>query len=478
MPFVRCCLLCICVLAAARATEAWAQAPAPAPAEPPPAPAEPPPAPAEPPPAPAEPTPAPDPAPGPAPAEPAHTHAHESVPDRPGYARVYGYMNAFLGEIAPFTRERPVAYDRTIGKVLKRQAPMNYSVDAFLMIQGTIGDRYRYFLNVAALGAGDPNERPSLELRNAWVEASIYGQALAIRVGRLYRRFGLYNEILDATPTFIGIREPEILDDSHLMVTRTTNLMLLGAHDHGAHRIDYSLTTGNDERESNQVPLGAELSYSYEQIFKVGVFYYDTMGKAKPAIAVGEGSPKGGVANWMAEDRYRVLNVYGQFTAGPWIAQAEICQSWHRARRDPAATLLLADPSASLSPYQYQHFFSDPLDDTPPTEADVRQRATYTTRAAYLRVGHELRDGMFTPYFQGDYYHNHEMVPLARFGGDNEAGYSDHGSFFRIALGFMFRPIAPVALKLEYATHLNIEWAGASYTDPELRASFSYFWEL
>ncbi|HWO19878.1 MAG TPA: hypothetical protein VNO30_13925 [Kofleriaceae bacterium] len=472
MLFVRS-LLCICVLATVTATEAWAQAPAPEPAEPAPTPAEPASAPAAP-----APAPTPTPAPAPTPAAPPPTPAHESVPDRPSYARVYGYLNALLGEIAPFTLERPVTYDRATGEVIKGQGRMSFDVDAFVMVQGTIGDRYRYFLNFAALGAADPNERPSLELRNAWVEASIYGQALAIRAGRLYRRFGLYNEILDATPTFIGIREPEILDNGHLMVTRTTNLMLLGAYGEGTHRIDYSLTTGNDERAGNQVPLGAELSYSYEQILKVGVFYYDTMGEAKPAVTVGKGSPKGGVANWMAEDRYRVLDIYGQLTAGPWIAQAEICQSWHRARRDPAATLLLADPRASLSPYQYQHFFSDPLDDTPPTEADVRQRATYTTRASYLRLGYELRDGMFTPYLQGDYYHNHEMVPLTAFGGDNEAGYSDHGSFFKIALGAMFRPIAAVALKLEYGTHLNMEWAGTSYADPEMRASFSYFWEL
>jgi hypothetical protein len=483
-PFVRSCVLCACLLAPA--ASAWAQPTAPTPPRDPAAPtggsAEPAPAPPAPPapapapagaPTPAAPVPAPA-APAPAPAAPVPEPTAEKLFD----TRVYGYLSSFLDQIAPFTLERPLAYDRASNKLVKELEPMGFNVDAFLMIQGTIGNRYRFFMNIATIGAGDPIEARELELRNGWVEASLYGQALAVRAGRMYRRFGLYNEILDATPTFIGIKEPEILDDDHLMITRTTNLMLHGAYVADSHKLEYALATGADEREKNQVPLGADLSYSYEHRLKLGVSYYDTMGKAKPGVAVGAGSPKGGVADWMAEDRYRAIDVYAQVVHGPWIAQLEYCAARHHGRRDPAAVLSLADPAADLSPAQYRRFFTDPYDDTPPTEADVIRGATYTAQTAYLRVGYELRDGMFTPYLQGDYYRNPETVPLEAFGGDNEAGFDDRGRFFKGALGFMFRPLPQIALKLEYGSHLFMKWGGTSYVDPELRASFSYFWEI
>jgi hypothetical protein len=476
---VRRCPSCVCTLALALifalapAADAWGQTPPPAP--PPAAPTGPGPT--------TAPATATAPAAGaPAPAETAKiapaSEPAETTVEKVFDTRVYGYIHSFLDTIPPLTAKRPLSYDRTTNQVVKEQENLDFDVDAFLMIHGTIGNRYRYFLNVAARGGGDAIESAKIELRNAWIEASLYGQLLAVRAGRMYRRFGLYNEILDATPTFIGIIEPEILDADHLMVTRTTNLMLLGAYVKDVHKVEYSITTGRDERESNQVPLGLDVNYNYQHRFKLGVSYYDSMGKAVPGVAVGEGSPKGGVADWMAVDKYRVIDAYAQLIEGPWIAQLEYCIAPHNAQRDPTSTVLLADPAASLSPIQYQRYFTDAFDDTPPTEAEVRREAKYTAQTAYVRLGYELRDGMFTPYLQGDYYKNPETVPVRSFGGDFEAGYDDKGQFLKTTLGFMYRPLPAIALKVEYGAHLLQKWGGTSYVDPELRASFSLFWEL
>ncbi len=402
----------------------------------------------------------------------------DSPPDRIFHTRVYGFINAFLTQIAPLTPERPLAYDRATDQVIKAQEPTSFNVDAFVMVQGTIGDRYRYFLNVAAVGAADPIRGTAVELRNAWVEASLYGERLAVRAGRMYRRFGLYNEMLDATPTFMGIREPEILDSDHLMITRTTNLMLHGAYLRGVHKVEYSLATGADERKSNQVPLGVDVNYTYEDWIKVGISYYDTMGKAKPGVGVLEGSPKGGVANWMAEDRYRAFNAYAQIEKGPWRAQLEYCIAPHDAKRDPAAVMQLSVAAANLSPAQYQRFFTSPFDGPPPLETDVIQDVKYTAQTAYFRLGYDLSDGKLTPYLQGDYYQNPEIVPLRQYGGDNEAGFDDRGRFLKGTVGLMYRPMSPVALKVEYSSHFFTKWGGTSYIDPELVASLSYFWEL
>ena len=114
--------------------------------------------------------------PAPATPAPAPASTHEKLYD----TRVYGYLNSYLEQIEPMTLARPFAYDRATGQVRKDEEPLGFGIDAFVMVQGTIGHRYRYFLNIAALDAGDPVENAHIELRNAWVEASLYGQALAV----------------------------------------------------------------------------------------------------------------------------------------------------------------------------------------------------------------------------------------------------------------------------------------------------------
>src|SRR5688572_24992261 len=200
---------CVCSLVPAAA---WGQPPTP---PPPTAPTDPAPDPAPPP----APTPVPAPTPQPDPVTPPPTTPptdkpppiEESTPAKSSETRIYGYLNAFIGHLAPLATARPLEYDRAANESVESLVENQHNVDAFVMVQGTLGNRYRYFLNVAAPGAGDAIESTSIELRNAWVEASLYGEYLAVRAGRLYRRFGLYNELLDATPTFLGIKEPEIL---------------------------------------------------------------------------------------------------------------------------------------------------------------------------------------------------------------------------------------------------------------------------
>ena len=76
------------------------------------------------------------------------------------------------------------------------------------MLQYAINDRFKTFVN---LGAADAE---NVEVRNMWGEYK-HNQYLNVRLGKTYRRFGLYNEILDAVPTYIGIEPPERLTASH-----------------------------------------------------------------------------------------------------------------------------------------------------------------------------------------------------------------------------------------------------------------------
>jgi hypothetical protein len=344
------------------------------------------------------------------------------------------------------------------------------------MVQGTIMERYRFFLNFAAPKAGDIAEDVLLGVRNAWVEVPVIGDALQVRVGKTYRRFGLYNEILDATPTFIGIEPPELFDDDHLMLTRTTNLMV-----HGSWQpldqayVRWSLTTGNDERAGFAVPVGGDLRVQLFQMLVLGSSAYWSGGDAGPTRSVGDGSPKGGVANWMASDNFGVVGGYAQLETHGLLVQAEGWVAPHQAVRDRDAVLLLAD--ANLNTTQRERFFVD--GDPAKGVADVN--VNYLVATAYGRVGYDVRIGedmSIIPYGQVDWYSNPESVQQKSFGGDgDEAGLADDGVFYKLTAGAVVRPTPPIALKVDSSVHiLNVNGALDYY--PELRVSLSYLWEL
>ena len=342
-----------------------------------------------------------------------------------------------------------------------------------VMVQGSIYDKYKIFLNLASPGSGSNIDDEPVVVRNAWVEAPLYRSYLNLRFGKTYRRFGLYNEILDAVPTFIGIEAPELFDKDHLIVTRTTNLMLHGSFDLGAAILNYSLTTGQEERAERSVPIGADVYVDLPFGVKLGSSFYTTGGKALPSRAVGDGSPRGGVVNWMAEDEFVVFGGYAQLKQWNLILQAEYWQAEHDGTRDAAAVSQLAD--AGLNPAQRRRFFTG----GDPAAAPITS-AKYTIRTFYLRAGYEIALGeraSITPYAQFDYYSNPETINAKAYGGDNEAGLTDDGRFEKYTAGLVLRPVSQVAFKVDGSGHRQ-QFNGKSEFYPEIRLSLAYLWEL
>jgi hypothetical protein len=387
----------------------------------------------------------------------------------PFRAKLYGFIDSYW-EKSGRTPES-IGAD---GATDYEKNPYEFDVlNLHVMVQGALYEKYRFFVNLAAPSVGSPTEDGPVQVRNAWVEAPLWGRYLNVRAGKTYRRFGLYNEILDAVPTFIGIEPPEIFDRDHLMLTRTTNLMLHGSADAGPAVFNYSLTTGTDERVSGAFPVGGDLNFEFPFGLKLGSSFYFSGGGAESGKKVGEGSPTGGVVDWMAKDTYRVLGGYAQLRKDGWILQAEYWRAHHDARRDPAqVALLLADGSLFASQVQRFTVDGDP--------GMIRTKAKYDIDAFYFRGGYEFALGRLsslTPYLQYDYYSNPEAVKSKSLGGDNEAGAAQDGKFHKYTAGAVYRPVPPVALKVDSSVHsYNFNDEHVFY--PEVRASFSYLWEL
>ncbi len=395
--------------------------------------------------------------------------AEDEAEVAPFRAKLYGFIDSYW--------EKTGRTPDTIGADGKTEYSKNpYEFDVpnlHVMVQGAVYEKYRFFVNLAAPGSGSPTSDAYVQVRNAWVEAPLFARYLNVRVGKTYRRFGLYNEILDAVPTFIGIEPPEIFDRDHLMLTRTTNLMLHGSSDAGAAVFNYSLTTGTDERVSGAFPVGGDLNFELPFGLKLGTSFYFTGGGASSGRRVGEGSPTGGVADWMVKDSYRVLGGYAQLRDRGWILQAEYWRAHHDARRDPdQVALLLADGSLYASQLARFTINGNP--------ALIRTRAVYDINAFYFRGGHEFTLGRLsslTPYVQYDYYSNPETVKSKSLGGDDEAGAAQNGKFHKYTAGVVYRPVPAVALKVDSSVH-SYKFNDEYVFYPELRCSFSYLWEL
>lgn len=413
------------------------------------------------------PTPAPPVTPDPATADPDDGAATAPV----FTARLYGYIDAHY--------EKSAAVPSRIedGQTVFDKQPGEWDVANFnVMIQGNVFGKYRYFLNLASPGSGSPGEDAVVGVRNAWVELPIYRDLFNLRAGKLYRRFGLYNESLDAVPTFIGIEPPEMFDSDHLMLTRTTNAMLHGKVTSQDTTLSYALSTGNDERESSEIPLGADLRFDFPPGVQIGASYYATNGNAAPSVSFEDGkSPIGGVAHWMARDDFKVYSVFAQLITAGVTLQVEYTAAQHEAERDPDKVATLAQ-EAGLSEPQLARFFIDPAD---PMAGNVRQDVSYQVRAAYVRVGYEIKVAgwQLVPYGQFDYYSNTENIDSEDYGGDHEAGLADNGVFYKSTLGLVVRPARFVALKVDGSTHTHL-FNGTYETYPEVRTSLSLYWEF
>lgn len=394
----------------------------------------------------------------------------EEYADESQVVRIYGFIDAYAEKVA----ETPAGVGAN-GDTIYESNPYEFDVpNLHFMVQGVIGGKYRYFLNLAAPGSGGVGGDEPLGVRNAWVEAPILGNSLQIRWGKTYRRFGLYNEILDAVPTFIGIEAPELFDNDHLMVTRTTNLMIHGNLPIAGNTLQYAVMTGNDERADGAVPIGGDLRFKWGSKLQIGSSFYTSGGDATPTRAVGDGSPKGGVINWMSEDQYMVFGGYAELKVDGLIVQGAFWQASHEGKRDPGSVLQLVD--AGLNQRQLRRFG---LTGANPTEGDVVVDANYDVITYYLRAGYAFNTsaGEITPYLQWDHYENPETIANKSFGGDGEAGLTDDGAFQKATLGAIWRPISPVALKVDGSAHIQ-DYNGEQIIYPEVRFSLSYFWQL
>ncbi|HYG20176.1 MAG TPA: hypothetical protein VD816_14660, partial [Ohtaekwangia sp.] len=358
---------------------------------------------------------------------------------------LYGYINSNLQKT--FNYPSP----GTDGSVKQTSDPFEWSPvrNFHLYGRGNLTSKISYLFNLAY-------NDDLLEIRNAWGNFA-FRDALQLRVGKMYRKFGLYNERLDQIPTFIGIEAPEMLDSDHLFLTRTTSFMVHGQFQNSSRVISYALMTDNGEGGpvKDLVPLGWDLRYkSFLNSFIVGTSgYSSSINKTKTVstVELGDGSPDGGILPWMSADHFTVAGIFLEKQIGDVLIQSEYYNAAHNATRDPARTLTVIK-EAGLNVHQRNRFLATNADqpDEALTTDDIRTAVKYNVQTWYVRVGYNIQSnaGQFIPYVFLDWMSHPEAIQNKTFGGDDEAGLADDGIFWKPSLGLVYKPIPNVAIKL------------------------------
>ena len=362
------------------------------------------------------------------------------------------------------------------GNTITENAPLEWSPLKNFHIYGSgeLSNKISVLFNIAAPDG-------EFTLRNAYGNFKI-NDIFQVRVGKMYRKFGLYNEKLDQIPTFTGIEAPELFDTDHLFLTRTTTLMLHGNKSISNGQLSYALTSGNSEAgpSAKVLPLGWDLRFKSKDLgLVVGTsgFTSSINGElTQSTVGFNAGSPKGGVLPWMDGDHYQVYGGFVEKKLGNFLIQAEYWASPHNAERNATNTLELIE-NGGINEMQRANFLGENagIDNSLLTENDIITKVNYTAQTAYIRLCYTIntKKGQFVPYFFYDWMSNPEVIQSKSWGGDNEAGLSDDGQFSKPSLGVVYRPIQSVAIKLDGSLHVQ-EYNGQRTTYPEIRMDFSF----
>ncbi|MFC1553598.1 hypothetical protein ACFL7D_03090 [candidate division KSB1 bacterium] len=373
--------------------------------------------------------------------------------------KVYGYFATRYEDVFG-----EPSWDGT--KVVEESMAGEWATQSFnLMMQHQVSDKIKVYVNLAG---------EDLELKNYWGEYTM-GRFATLRIGQTYRKFGLYNEILDAVPTYYGIEPPELFDSDHLIVSRTSTVMVHGAIPGETGVLNYSVSTDNGEGGATEdnFPLGFDMNYNFGGgDHKIGISGYTTGGATTSDKSVGEGSPKTGVLPWMAEDEFNVFGFYGETYVNNFTFQFAFWQASHSALRDPGSTVTMLNGAGLIAAKQARFL----VDDTGGISANnIDTNGDYDVQTWYFRSGYSVdtEKGEFAPYFQWDYYKNPETIGSKSLGGDNEAGVADDGIFTKGTAGIIFRPQPQIAIKLDGSMHFY-KFHGENVNYPEVRFDISY----
>ncbi len=395
-----------------------------------------------------------------------------------GEVNIYGYFSLYYEKVGTMRNAN--------GKIDKeaKADPGEFDYANFIvMLQSNITDKIRAFASLKGPGG--------IGLQTYWGEYA-FQDYLKLRIGKIYRPFGLFNELLDAVPTYLGMEPPELFDKDHLMLPRDGKIMLHGGvnikNDYlrFAYMLDSDENMLSDNQEKMTLSHSWDINYNFRDIITIGHSGF-IANEQNGSSLLGDlqsggqsGSPRSGVLPWMANDKYSVLGAYLKFKLKGFTIKTAFWAGNHDATRDPDAVQTVY-ANNSLNGAQLKNFFGDSSYSTNPNSPavldDVKTKADFTVMTFFARLGYTilLPNGLqFTPYFFWDFYSNPETIANKKYGGDSEAGVADDGKFHKPTWGITFKPTPYMAVKVDGSSHIQ-KIDGETQHYNEMRVDLSFF---
>jgi len=348
----------------------------------------------------------------------------------------------------------------------------------YIMMQSDVSDKVRAYINLTGVG--------SMKVQSYWGEY-IFSNWLRLRVGKIYRPFGQFNEILNAEPLYLGLEPPELFDKDHLMLPQTGKIMIHGGTNISNNFLKYSYMLDSDENMLSSNNEEMTLSHSWDINYSMmndriaighsGFIANEANGSATP---IGTGSPRGGVLPWMNSDKYHALGAYFTANVGAFTFKGACWNASHNAVRNANAVDLIYK-NTELNSAQIENFYGRNYTGTGNAE-DVIRKVEYNVSTYYLRIGYTIPNGKIplinsdvTLYAFWDFYSNPETIASKEWGGDNEAGIADDGKFHKPTIGVAIRPDDNLALKIDGSAHIQkIDGQWVNYKEIRFLLSFMF----
>ncbi len=373
----------------------------------------------------------------------------------------------FYGFVAPLAAEQVYQFPsrNDLGETVKTSEPLDFSDP-----EGHIYTKVRYGAFEGSVDFFASTEATRVEAAAVSFDFGEESQ-FSIQAGKMFRKFDLYNETLNHYIVFMGIEAPELFDSDHT-IPRYANLSFswwLG-------KWNFNVDTGNSESGAKQdlVPLGWDFRYDYGGlVFGTSGYSSSITGKSTvPGVELGEGPAKGGVLPWMKEHRYAIFGSFVRKEFNRMMVESAFWYSPHTGERSREGVITLL-ANTHLNQRQRENFFGEfqSLPDDALTANHVETNAKFDVRTAYLRLGYSLQRTVF--YAHWDWMDHPEVIAEKKWGGDNEAGLSDQGSFTKWSLGVVWRPKKNLAVKFDVSAHVQ-KFNGSNVVYPEARLQGSW----
>lgn len=332
----------------------------------------------------------------------------------------------------------------SLGKTINLNSHSDWDISKFnLILQQSFDKNFSFYLNLTN----------NFEVNNVFGLYSL-NRYYNFKLGKIYRKFGHFNHIREASPFNYGIEIPESFQSNHLILDINTVFEFSGKAKLFSNNLSYTANFSFIDNINNgfSFPFGFDLRYQKSNAYTFGTSFYYSGSEAISDIGFNEGISKNGVLPWMTNDEFTVLDIFLEYKYQNFTLVGEWINSNHNSLRNGENVFEMSvnknDGRFLINEKQIDRLKINKSKGFEPS--NIRQVVDYSIENYYVILTYNWvsKIGLVSPFIKAEKYSNPELIENINYGGDNEVGRTDDGKISKYVLGLSFYPINEIALKL------------------------------